>query len=232
MARAAECALPAGASPALARFDAETRLRFLQHGLRQAAHDARVWAWSSAGVLAFAAGFQILGATHVPDPGDRTDLWVGAASVGFSLAQLAIFYPRVTIDQWTLDRHVARAAPGADRCALLAEAEWFLARDARSERIATGTAMTAATFAFNIGAGLVLGIAFDRWQSAAINMFVGAALGELQLVTQPTESVELLRRYRDGALTATPARHSSPVTWHLLPTASRDGVGLALALAY
>ncbi|MGZ3438427.1 MAG: hypothetical protein ACXVDD_02880 [Polyangia bacterium] len=153
------------------------RLRFVQHGLRHAAHQARIWAWSSAGVLAFAAGFQLLGATHLPDAGDQADLYVGAASVGFSLLQLAIFYPRVTIDQWTLDRHVARAGAAVDRCALVAEAEYFLMRDARSEAIATGAAMQAVTFLFNIGTGLVLGIAFDLWHSGVINLFVVAALG-------------------------------------------------------
>ena len=229
-AHSTECALPEGAAPSLAAADADARLHFLQHGMRHAAHQARVWAWSSAGALAFAAGFQLLGATHVPDAGDRVDLYVGAASVGFSLAQLAIFFPRVTIDQWTLDRHVARAAPGADRCALVAEAEYFLMRDARSELIATGSAMQAATFLFNIGTGLLLGIAFDRWHSAAINMFVGAALGELQIVTQPTDSVELLRRYRAGSL-APSKNERAALHWRLAPTASRDSFGVAL-IAY
>ena len=229
-ARATECALPAGAAPALAAFDAEARLRFLQRGMRHAAHDARIWAWSSAGVLVFAGGFQILGATHVPDPGDRADLWLGAASIGFSLAQLAIFYPRVTIDQWTLDRHVARAGPDGDRCAVLAEAEALLVRDARSEVVATGPAMHAATFLFNIGVGLALGIGFDRWHSAAINMFVGLALGELQIVTQPTESVTLLERYRAGELTD--RRRAARRVWRLAPTLSRDGFGLALGVAF
>jgi hypothetical protein len=211
--------------------DADARLNFLQHGMRRAAHQSRIWAWSSAGVLAFAAGFQLLGATHVPDAGDRVDLYVGAASIGFSLAQLAIFYPRVTIDQWTVDRHVRRAGAASDRCALLAEAEYFLARDARSEEIATSALMQGATFLFNIGTGLVLGIAFDRWHSAAINMFVGAALGELQIVTQPTDSIELLRRYRAGELTLRKEERAS-LRWRLVPTASRDGFGAALSLAY
>ncbi len=228
---ASECALPDGAAPALARADAAARLAFLQAGMRHAAHRARLWAWSSAGALSFAAGFQLLGATHVPDAGDRIDLYVGAASIGFSLAQLAIFYPRVTIDQWALDRRVARAGPDADRCALVAEAEHLLMRDARSEEIATSAAMQAVTFLFNIGTGLVLGIGFDRWHSAVINLFVGAALGELQIVTQPTDSVDLLRRYRAGELTPHEPEHAQ-LRWQLAPTASRDGFGLALGLAY
>ena len=229
--RAAECALPDGAEPALARVDADLRLHFLQQGLRHAARQARIWAWSSAGALVFAASVQLLGATHVPDAGDRADLWVGAASVGFSLAQLALFYPRVTIDQWTLDRHVARAGPHGDRCALVAEAEALLVRDARSEAIATSAAMQAVTFLFNIGTGLVLGIGFDRWHSAAINLFVGAALGELQIVTQPTESIDLLRRYRAGRLTS-PAAAQVALRWRLTPTASPGGCGLLFGASF
>ncbi|MDB4966306.1 MAG: hypothetical protein JWN44_1995 [Myxococcales bacterium] len=230
-ARAAECALPNGAVPSLADADSEVRLSFVQLGMRRAARQSRIWAWSSAGALAFAAGFQLLGATHVPDEGDRVDLYIGAASVGFSLAQLAIFYPRVTIDQWTLDRHVAHAGRGVDRCALVAEAEYFLIRDARSEEIATGPAMQAVTFLFNIGTGLVLGIAFDRWHSAAINMFLGAALGELQIVTQPTDAITLLRRYRAGDLAPGKEARAS-LGWHVAPTALRDGFGLAFGAAY
>ena len=225
-AHAVECAPPDGAASSLATVDADVRLRFLQHGMRHAARQARIWAWSSAGALGFAAGFQLLGATHVPDTGDQVDLYVGAASIGFSLAQLAIFFPRVTIDQWTLDRHVAHAGAATDRCALVAEAEYFLVRDARSEAIATGPTMQAATFLFNIGTGLVLGIAFDRWHSAAINMFVGAALGELQIVTQPTDSIELLRRYRAGELTPRKSERASS-QWRVTPTVSRDGFGLS-----
>src|SRR5262249_21848496 len=86
-ARAAECPAPDGASPALATIDSEARLAFIQRGMRRAAHKARGWAWSSAGVLTALGSFQLLGAVtdRVPDRGARIDLAVGAASTAFSL---------------------------------------------------------------------------------------------------------------------------------------------------
>ena len=227
----AECPLPPGAAPALGAADGEARLRFLQHGMRHAARKARIWAWSSAGVLLAVANFQLLGALHVPDRGDRIDLWVGAASVGFSLVQMAAVPPLVTIDQWRLDSRVAHAPPGADRCALLAQAERFLVRDARSEEQATGFAMQAVTVLFNIGTGVVLGLGFQRWDSAASNIFLGVALGELQILSQPTESVKLLERYREGDLTP-PKSEKASLSWRLLPMAARDHWGLSVAAAY
>jgi hypothetical protein len=228
---AADCPLPPGAASALGAADGEARLRFLQRGMRHAARKARIWAWSSAGVLLAVGNFQLLGALHVPDRGDRIDLAVGAASVGFSLLQMAAVPPLVTIDQWRLDSKVAHAAPGADRCALLAEAERFLVRDARSEEQATGFVMQAVTVLFNMGTGVVLGLAFHRWDSAASNIFLGVGLGELQILTQPTESVKLLARYREGNLTPQKGEKAA-LSWQLVPMAARDHWGLSVALGY
>ncbi len=231
LAQAGECPIPQGASPALAAVDGEARLAFIQRGMRYAAHKARVWAWSSAGVLMAVGNFQLLGALKVPDRGERIDLWVGAASLAFSVAQMAAVPPLVTIDQWTVDRHVRRAAAGADRCALLAEAEKFLKRDAVSEERGTGLAMQAVTLFFNIGTGAVLGIAFNRWDSAATSIFIGSALGELQILSQPTESVRLLERYRAGDMTPRKGEKTA-MQWHLLPTVTHDGWGLSTVLSF
>jgi hypothetical protein len=228
---ARECPLPDGAASSLATIDAEARLAFLQRGMRKAARQSRIWAWSSVAALSAVGNFQVLGATHVPDPGDRIDLWVGAASLLFSIAQIAVVPPLVTIDQWKIDRMVARARPDADRCALLAEAERLLVRDARGETIATGPAMHVATLLFNIGTGLVLGIAFNRWESGALNIFLGAALGELQIVTEPTDSVTLLERYRAGDL-APRKDEKARLQWRLLPSVARGQAGLSWGVSF
>ena len=230
-AHANPCPVIEGGNASLATVDGAVRLEFLRSRMRFAARQSRIWAWSSAGVLLAVGNFQILGATHVPDPGDRIDLSVGVASLGFSLLQLAVVPPRIMFDQWTLDRHVARAPPNADRCALLAEAERFLVRDARSEVIGRSPAMHAVTLLFNIGVGLLLGIGFDRWTSAAVNMFLGSGLGELQILTEPTESVALLDRYRAGDL-GPRKQAQTGVHWQLAPSLERQGLGLAFALSY
>jgi hypothetical protein len=230
--RATECPLPPGAAPQLASADAEARLKFIQKGMRHAARKARIWAWSGAAVLVAVGSFQLTGAIKVPDRGSRIDLWAGAASILFSLAQMAAVPPLVTIDQWTVDRHVRQAGPDGDRCLLLAEAERLLVRDARSEEQATGLGMQAATLIFNFGTGMVLGMAYHRWDSAASNIVIGTALGELQILTQPTESVTLLQRYRAGDLSATKKSERAPLRWALVPSLGRDRVGLSLGLAF
>ena len=230
--RATECPLPPGASSALAAADADARLKFIQKGMRHAAHKARIWAWSGAGVLVAVGSFQLTGAIKVPDRGDRIDLWAGAASIFFSLAQMAVVPPLVTIDQWTVDRHVRKAGPGGDRCRLLAEAERLLVRDARSEEQGTGLGMQVATLVFNFGTGLVLGFGYHRWDSAASNIVIGTALGELQILTQPTESVTLLQRYRAGDLSAPKKSARDPLRWALVPSLGRDRVGLSLGLNF
>jgi hypothetical protein len=230
--RATECPLPPGASPSLAAADAETRLKFIQKGMRHAAHKARIWAWSGAGVLVAVGSFQLTGAIKVPGRGDRIDLWAGTASVFFSLAQMAVVPPLVTIDQWTVDRHVRQTGPDGDRCRLLDEAERLLVRDARSEEQATGLGMQAATLVFNFGVGMVLGFGYNRWDSAASNIFIGAALGELQILTQPTESVTLLSRYRAGDLGAPKKSERAPFHWALVPTLARDRAALSVALSF
>lgn len=229
---AERCPAPAGASAALAELDSEARLGFLQRGMRHAARQSRIWAWSSAALFFAFGGFEFLGATHAPDYGDRVDLWVGTASLTFTLVQMTAFMPLVTIDQWALDKRLRRDPPGAGRCALVAEAERLLARDARSERIATGAAMQAATIVFNIGAALVLGIAFDRWTSATINLFSGAAIGEIQILTQPTEMITLEARYRRADLAPPPPPKRALHGLLLAPTLSHGGGGFAVGAAF
>ena len=230
--RATECPLPPGAAPALAAADAETRLKFIQKGMRRAAHKARIWAWSGAGALVAVGSFQLTGAIKVPNRGDRIDLWAGAASIFFSVAQMAAVPPLVTIDQWTVDRHVRKAGPDGDRCRLLDEAERLLVRDARSEEQGTGLGMQVATLVFNFGTGLVLGFGYNRWDSAASNIVIGTALGELQILTQPTESVTLLQRYRAGDLSAPKKSEGAAVRWALVPSLGRDRAALSVALSF
>ena len=230
-ARAALCPAPEGASPGLASIDVDTRLAFLQSGMRHAAQQSRIWAWSTVAALLAVETLQVLGAASAPDRGDRIDLWVGSGALLFSLGQMAFVPPLVTLDQWTVDKHVERATPNNDRCALLAEAERFLVRDALSETRATGNVMHAVTLLFNIGVGLLLGVGFNRWGSAAFNTFFGAAVGELQIVTQPTESIDLLARYQSGNLKSE-KEEKSALRWRLAPSLSRDAWGVAATLAF
>jgi hypothetical protein len=211
--------------PALQNVDAETRIQFLRAGMKRSAHKSRVWAWSSAGVLSAVLQFQIMAAANSPKRGDQIDLAVGAVATAFSIGQIAAVPPLVMFDQFKLEK---LAKHSRDRCFVLREAERWLIRDAHSEELGTGPGMHAAAMLFNIGIGAVF-FAFDRYDSAAINVLLGAALSELQILTQPTDSVKLLERYRAGDLSLRKGEKLLPV---IVPTARRDGAGLMLALPF
>ena len=51
----------------------------------------------------------------------------------------------------------------------------------------------------NTGVGLFLGLGYRHWGAGAWNAFGGSAIGEAIILTQPTGSIEDLRRYREGA---------------------------------
>ncbi len=227
-ARAADCPVPEGFAPSLALVDGADRLRFLRYGMRHAAHESRVWAWSTVGVQLLAGNVQLLGATHSDDPGQRIDLWFGVGAVGFSLLQIAAVPPLVTIDQLVVEKRSAREG---STCAVLADAERRLERDAWSERRGTGPAMHVATILVNVAAALALGILFDRWTSAEINLFAGTAVGELQVLTEPTLSVDLFERYRAGDLTPRKGERTA-LRWRVAPMVRSDGGGLGFALGF
>jgi hypothetical protein len=52
----------------------------------------------------------------------------------------------------------------------------------------------------NTGVGLFLGLGYHHWGAGALNAVSGSAIGEAIILTQPTGSIDDLRRYRAGAL--------------------------------
>src|SRR5205085_52841 len=79
------------------------------------------------------------------------------------------------------------APPGTDVCALLADAEGLLVRDVKSAAFGKSALTHAGNFLFNIGVGLVLGVAFHHWTQAAIQSLAGIAVGEVMIISQPAE---------------------------------------------
>ncbi len=224
-ARATECAVPAGMAPSLARVPAEVRLGFLRRELATAARRASAWAWSWAALYAGGTALEF-GLSAAVSREARIDYWVGGATSAIGLASLLVLPPRSPRDQRWLEARIARAPADADPCALLAEAERLVARDAAGEEAGQSPLLHAANLLLNIAAGLVIGAVGDRWPSALLQIFGGAAIGELQLLTQPTLSVQALRRYRAGDL----APRAAPVA--IAPSVSRDSLGLSVALSF
>jgi hypothetical protein len=142
----------------------------------------------------------------------QPDLLIGAAASTVGLVTLLA--SRLTI---------LRDGPAYLSLSCPTESEGLAAlkRSAESEALGTGPLMHVANAAFNVGVGLVLGIVFKRWQTALINTLVGTTIGELKILTQPTGSIDALRRFEAGGI----EEKGSAVTWELLP--GPTGVAIA-----
>ena len=208
-----------GGTTALGRLDAQERIDFIQASLRRGARRARIWAWTWAGIYStLTAGELVLGLT-ASSSDTKIDDFVGAGASFVGVAVLGILPLKVLGDQRWLERRLKHVRLDEDRCAILADAERLLLRDAASEAFGSGPLVHAGSLLFNAALGVFLGAVFGHWDQAAITALTGAAVGEIQIVTQPTDVVRSLSRYRNGDLGIGPAR--VPPAWMLVPSASR-----------
>lgn len=198
-----ECAAIEGGAPSLASVDAADRLRFLRDGLRSSARHARAWSWAWGATYAALTVGQ-LGLVPVVAREARPDFYVEGGASAIALLAIVVLPLRVIGDQRRLEARLASAPAGADPCALLADAERYLVRDAAAERIGKSWLLPAGVVAVNLAAGLTLALGFGRLQSAALDGAAGLAIGAIQINTQPTDSQQLLDRYRANQLGPSP----------------------------
>jgi hypothetical protein len=224
---AIECTPIEGGSARLAASDAEARLDFIQQHLRLEARHARQWAWIWGSVYGSLAVAQL--ATLPARSSDtRANAYVGAGAAAIGALVIAVQPPKVIHDQVWLDARLRRfrSDPAVDRCALVAEAEQLLLRDARDEAFARGALVHAAAFAFNLGLGLTLALGFQQVDQGAIVAASGVAIAEIQIFTHPGRTPEALRRYQAGDLHPGPMQRDVRVM--VLPALSRESAGLVL----
>ncbi|WNG42272.1 hypothetical protein F0U61_33430 [Archangium violaceum] len=222
------CPVPEGASAAVGALEPSQRLAFIQSHLHEDARRARIWtgAWGASysvltvGQLALAPLFP---------PAEQADFYVGAISSAGGVAALLAVPLAVMEDSLTLDALAARQ-PGSVDCAVLAEAERLLVRSARSEEEGRSWVMRGANVIYNVLTGLVLGLFFDRWPSAAITAATGWLLGEAMILTQPTGAQDALRAYREGK--ALSGERQAAFDWHVGVAMAPHHVGLQLQLAF
>src|SRR5260221_833570 len=151
-ARAVECAPMAGGGDALARVDGARRLGFLRERLALDARRVRVWAWSWTAAYSIGAVGNFAWAA-ASDRAGRIDHVATAGSTLVGLVTLVVTPRKILRDQRWLESRIER---GGDVCALVAEGERLLARDAADEERGRSTRLQAASYAFNIGVGLLL----------------------------------------------------------------------------
>ena len=202
-AAAERCPVPAGAAEALAEQSATQRWHQIERAVTAEARSARHWllGWGIAHGALLGGSLALI---PLDDRSARPDHVVGAAAsaVGLVATQLG--------------RHGALAATReleglpADGCAAVASAEATLARLADDDRLSTAWFVHVANVGFNVGMGLILGLGYDRWGPAALQMAGGSAIGELLIDTRPTAE-DALARYRAGELDQAPKARLVPL---------------------
>jgi hypothetical protein len=178
----------------------ETRLSFIEASLRDGARKSTMWAAGWGTTYGLAAGTLLIVSRFV-DPAMRVDLYVGAASSTLGLLLRAAVHPRVIREHRWVQRKIREKGR---TCETLNMAERALARSSKAERRGRSLMFHAGALVYNVGIGLVLGLAFERPVSGIRQAAIGGTVGQLMILTQPTTSVRALDRYRGPQFSFTP----------------------------
>lgn len=83
--------------------------------------------------------------------------------------------------------------------------------------------------AFNVGNGLMLGLAFNQWRNAIASTALAMLVTELRIFTAPNGARTALRRYRHGDIGGDGAK----AAWTLTPVViGQSGAGLSFDVVY
>lgn len=203
-ARAETCAVPEGASPALAQVDVARRTSFLETASHAASEDAARWGWF------WRASFQTsaiasFGLTRVfTKDADKIDALSSAlkSSVAFAFSMIFIL---------PAEMHRFDPQPDAPSCARVAFLETRLAEDAAGEAKGKSIVIHLLGGVFNVAAGITTGIVSKRWSTAILGMVTGNIVGELRIYTQPMTATNALEAYRAGRLESSTTQISAGV---------------------
>jgi hypothetical protein len=196
---ATRCPAGVGGGEALAAIDGEARLTWIDAHLGATAHRARVWTWGWATGIIVATAANLAPLPFVAKS-DRIDWYVGAGTTIVGIVPLLVAPLDVVDDARRLHARLVAGESTNNVCRLLADAEAALARDAKNQADGRRWWLHVGNVLLNVGVGLFLGIGYHHWGAGAWNAFGGSAIGEAIILSQPTGTIEDLRRYREGAL--------------------------------
>lgn len=154
------------------------RLELIRDVEREEAVRASVWRWGWGGAYAAITVAQAVAIPFLKDPGDRVDFIVGAVSSGLGTL-FTVLLPLSVISHAPKVQALPSSPEG------LVEAERWLEEDSADEDFALSWVMHVGNVAYSAVTGLVLGLGWQRWVSAAINTAVGIAIGEVMILTTP-----------------------------------------------
>lgn len=194
----ADCPLPPGASPELARVDADARLAFVRASLARDARDSTLYTtlWVSANGLLLAGTGGI--APFYPES-QHASILVGIGATAIAALPLVLLAPSIERDGPAFDRFL-RADASADLCDVLRVGEHLLAKDAIEETGVGAWLPQTINVLYNLGVALLLTFAFKQWETGVGAFFSGTAIGEAVMLTQPKELPNDLTRYMSGDL--------------------------------
>jgi hypothetical protein len=216
---AAPCPDPTGAKSPFTEAETEQRLKVLRNALDVDAKSSLNWRLSWGAAYGVGTAAQLI-ALPALGPDDRNDFIWGAVSTGVGVGFVIIATPDVFENG---PGFVRKIDTSEHDCALLAETEALVAKDAANERDNVAWYNHLLNVAFNAGIGLVLGLGYGHWVSALINFLTGVAIGEGTIFTSPTKLADTWDQYLTGDLT-----RPTPSAIQVRP----GTLGLSLALAF
>ncbi|MCC6338042.1 MAG: hypothetical protein IT380_29120 [Myxococcales bacterium] len=199
---AQDCPRPQGPATtgAVSGQGAKERLAWLSQALSAEAPKSRRWlgAWGATYGLLTVGQLSAVGFTdNAADP----DWYVGALTSALGLAFTLVSPPEAQPAAPGFAQKASRATE-ADTCLLVAEGERLLREGAASQTRARAWYLHVLNVAANVGLGLVLGLAHDRWVPGVVNFALGVGLIEATLFTAPTGLVDAWDEYRGAKRTA------------------------------
>ena len=164
------CQAPHDSEQALAATDGRVRLQWIDLRLTREAHRMSWWNWGWA-IGIGASGVGSLAAVPVRGARKSRRLLHGRGLAALGMLPFVLAPPDVIHDGRELHARLLGTPPGTDTevCAMLADAETRLVRDARNERLLSGWWSHAANVAINAGAFFFLGFGYHHWLSGTIN---------------------------------------------------------------
>jgi hypothetical protein len=184
-----------------ATVDPERRLSFIDQRLAEGVAAARLhtFGWAALQSLSLAGNAALL---FVVDEEARPDRAVAAATSAAGVIATFVNYPAILRDQPRVAELASPSHPRSTLCFRLALAERILVADAEHEARTRSWLRHALNLGFNAAMGLVLGLGFGRWTSAAIGSGGSAVVGEIILFTRSTAATDALEAYRSGGVQA------------------------------
>jgi hypothetical protein len=202
--------------------DVAARYAFIDAELTRGESYARTWwtLWTvgySAAVVG-SVGFGALTTSYDL----RVDAYTDAAKAALGLGSVVLTLRTPFRAPGELDAMDASTADG--RARRLARAEELLEKSAAAESLSSSWLAHIAALGVNLGGAAILWFGYGQRGIALVDLAVGAAVGELQSFTTPTDAIDSLRRYRNGDLTP---RAERKLTWSIAPAPGGAGVRVA-----